>query len=164
MRTALLTALAVLAVTAQAEPAPAKAKGNDSFTRPSLAQYRLSFKLAVSGLKYESSFVMIDGEQTNYVDGGEDAHESAPGTKIVDYKKVGTIVNCLAVDNPNFKNRVRAQCQFEISGPVKSKSGAPALDQATFQLTSSFEAEKGKPLALVEGPGKLIEVTISDLK
>jgi hypothetical protein len=163
VRKLLLAALVPLAVSASAQSLPAKLRSNDLSTRPFAAQFRVAFTLKIGGLDYASSFVLQDGSQANYIDGGEVSYvfKGEKGESI-EFKKRGVIVNCVAVENPNAKSRVRAECQFEISGPVKSATRA--ADVATFQLQTSFEAEKGKPLLVVDGPDKRVEVTITEIK
>ena len=153
----------LLAAAASAGPLPGKLHIPDVSSRPSAAMFRVAFTLKVGGLEYASSFVVQDGSQANYIDGGEVSQEFDSGHgKTIDFKKRGVIVNCVPVENPNAKERVRAECQFEISGPVKSATAA--ADVATLQLQTAFEVEKGKPLLVVDGPGKRIEVTITEIK
>jgi hypothetical protein len=163
MRYLILPALALLAVSASAAPLPGKLHQLDLSSRPSAPQFRVAFTLKVGQLEYSSSFVLQDASQANYIDGGEVSREFDSGHgKTIEFKKRGVIVNCVAVENPNEKSRVRAECQFEISGPVKSATRA--ADIGTFQFQTAFEAEKGKPLLLVDGPEKRVEVTITEIK
>lgn len=162
MRYLILPAL-LLAASASAAPLPGKLHKPDPASRPAAPQYRVSFVLKAGGLEYASSFVLQDGAQANYIDGGEVSQEFDSGRgKSIEFKKRGVIVNCVAVENPNDKSRVHAECQFEISGPVKSATRA--ADIATFQFQTAFEVEKGRTLFVVDGPEKRIEVTIVEIK
>ncbi len=151
----------LLAVSAAAQPA--KRKLNAPSPRAGAPQFRVAFVMKIGTLDYASSFVLEDASQANYTDGGEVSYAFKDGAReTIEFKKRATIVNCVVVENPNERSRVRAECQFELSGPVKSATRA--ADIATFQLQTAFEAEKGKPLLLVDGPEKRIEITITELK
>jgi hypothetical protein len=159
----LILPVLLLASAASAAPLPGKLHKPDPASRPAAPQYRVSFAMKAGGLEYASSFVLQDGAQANYIDGGEISQEIDSGRmRSIEFKKRGVIVNCVAVENPNDKSRVHAECQFEISGPVKSATRAS--DLASFQFQTSFEVEKGKPLFVVDGPEKRVEVTITEIK
>ena len=83
------------------------------------------------------------------------------GGKGVEYKKFGTIVNCLPAGRPDKPEEVDAQCQFEISGPGKpGPSGARQV--STFQYQVEFMAQIGRELALIDEPTRKIAVRIDD--
>jgi hypothetical protein len=158
-----LPALLLLASSASAAPLTGRIHKPDPSARPTAAQFRIAFVMKAGGLEYSSSFVVQDGSQANYIDAGEVSWESDSGRgKTIEFKKRGVIVNCVAVENPNERSRVRAECQFEITGPVKSATRAQ--DVASLQFQTAFEVEKGKSLLVVDGPEKRVEVTITEIK
>ncbi|MCX5795377.1 MAG: hypothetical protein NTY77_07790 [Elusimicrobia bacterium] len=115
-----------------------------------------------NGLREASGrFLVGDGNQSNYVAGGEVTKtiKTSQG-KGAEYKKYGVIVNCLPTLNPDGQH-VRVECQFEISGPGRKNPDLEAWDLDTFQYQAGFVAELGKPLALVDETDRRVQVTVS---
>ena len=152
MKNAIL-AVALLAAPAAAAPlsAPKEASANIVIT----------FKLKSALREASGRFVVGNEQQANYVTGGELAKtvQNKQG-KGLEYKKHGVIINCLPILEADRK-RVRAECQFEISGPGRKSPDFDAWDLDTFQYQAGFTAELGKPLVLVDEPDRHVEVTLS---
>jgi hypothetical protein len=121
----------------------------------------VSFKLRNSQREASGRFVVGNGSQANYVNGGElaKAVQLSQG-KGLEYKKHGVIVNCLPILSADGR-RANMECQFEISGPGNKNPDLDAWDLVTFQYQSSFTAELGKPLVLVDEPDRRVEITVS---
>lgn len=125
--------------------------------------FRISFTIRAGEVSSSGNFVVKNGNQVNYVRGGDTPIEvkNSRGDKGVEFKKHGTIVNCLPTADPN-GTLVHAECQFELSGPGKPETSLQVHPVATFQIQSSFVARKGQPLVLVDEPDRRIEVKIED--
>lgn len=121
----------------------------------------VAFKLKNALREASGRFVIGSGSQANYVVGGEltKAVQTSQG-KGLEYKKHGVIVNCLPILSPDGK-RVSAELQVEISGPGRKNPDLDAWDLDTFQYQTSFTAEPGKPLVLVDEPDRRVEITVS---
>lgn len=153
-----LALAALLALPAAAKPlkTPDKLAGENG-----RIHFRIAFKMKLKELDRSGNFVVLDGSQANYVDGGETA---VPGTGSgAEYKKRSLIVNCVAVQDPRDAQRVKAECQFELSGPVHSADGK-TYEAATFQLQDGFEVVKGKPLVLVDEADKHLELVVTQVE
>jgi hypothetical protein len=153
MKTKLLLAVVLLAAPAAAAPLPAPKEAS--------ANLVFSFKLKNGLREAAGRFLVGNGNQSNYVAGGEVAKtiQAAQG-KGVEYKKVGVIVNCLPTLHPDGRH-ARVECQFEISGPGRKNPDLDAWDIDTFQYQAGFMAELGKPLVLVDEPERRVELTIA---
>ena len=119
---------------------------------PAAANFKISFRLKSADMEKTGNFVIAEGEQANYLVGGEFTRQALDG-KETEPKKYGTIVNCLVKTVAGARS-ANAQCQFELSGPVQGK--APVV----FQLQTSFVAPLGRPLVLVDEPERLVEIKI----
>ncbi|MBI5240239.1 MAG: hypothetical protein HY926_07180 [Elusimicrobia bacterium] len=148
-----IIAVILLAVPAGAAPlsAPKEASANIA----------VAFKLKNALREASGRFVVGSGNQANYVVGGEltQTIKNSQG-KGIEYKKHGVIINCLPALAGDGK-RVRAECQFEISGPGRKNADLDAWDVDTFQYQTSFTAELGKAIVLVDEPDRRVEVTLS---
>lgn len=152
------------------EPQPAsvgigkgpKQAAKKAFISDGEVMLKVSFKMMADGLEGSGNIAVQAGSQGNYVSGGETPFE-ADGGKGVEYKKARLIVNCVPVVYPSNRNMVRAECQFEISGPLKPAASSSARPLTTFQIQTAFAAEKGRPILLVDEPTRRIEVKIEDL-
>jgi len=163
-----VTQFLALALACAALGAPAPLPALKAPGKLSGGHFKVSFSIRNKALEKAGNFVVQEGSQASYIDGGEVAWpvRGAQGVA-VEYKKVSTLVNCVVVEDPNFKARARAECQFELSGPVPSETGPKELavaDAKTFQLQTAFEADLGKPLVLVDEPDKRLTVTLEELK
>lgn len=150
-----LTLLAALPVQSYAlDKTPGKAPSTP------LANYRVAFRMKLAELERSGNFTVQDGAQANYVLGGDTPTEAqnSRGEKGIEFKKHGTIVNCIVTGG----GRLNAQCQFEISGPLPPQTSLKVNPIATLQLQTTFTAEKGKPLLLVDEPDRRIEITITE--
>ena len=164
----MIASLAVLAAVAWAAPPPRALKSPDQLSASSGGHFKISFSIRDKTLEKSGNFVVQEGSQASYVEGGEVAWpvRNSQGAG-VEYKKTGIVVNCVAVRDPNRKARARAECQFELSGPVKSETGPKELavaDAVTFQFETAFEADLGKPVRLVDESDKSLTVTIADFQ
>ena len=171
MKNALL-ALVLLAVPAGAAGGSGSSAGTGRMTphtagaapRPpkgSPANLAISFKLRNVQREAAGRFVVGNGNQANYVNGGELAKAvQASQGKGLEYKKHGVIVNCLPLLSADGR-RANMECQFEISGPGRKNPDLDAWDLDTFQFQSDFTAELGKPLILVDEPERRVEITVS---
>lgn len=120
---------------------------------------RVAVTALYRGLSERADFLVRNGSQANYVEGGETAFSVANGSgKSVEYKKHGFIVNVLPLVDPNDPSRVSLQFQLELSGPVKAD---PAPDMATWQLQDEVVLTKGKRFEVSHGAGR-VDVTVSD--
>ena len=120
--------------------------------------FKISFKIRASGLESAGNFMVRDGAQSNYVRGGETPYEFDGGRgKSVEYKKHGTIVNCLPASHGD---AVSLTCQFELSGALAPTGSLGARPIETFQLQSDFTIRRGETLALVDEPDRGIEITL----
>jgi len=148
-----ILALVLLAAPAGAAPLPAPKEPSTNVV--------VDFKLKNALREASGRFLMGDGNQANYVAGGEVTktikHSQGNG---VEFKKYGVIVNCLPTLNPD-RQRVSMECQFEISGPGRKNPDLDAWDLDTFQYQARFVAELGKPIVLVDEPDRRVEVTVS---
>jgi hypothetical protein len=144
-----LIALVLLAVPAGAAPKEAS------------ANIAVVFKIKNTLREAAGRFVVGNGSQANYVNGGElaKAVQTSQG-KGLEYKKHGVIVNCLPILSADGR-RANMECQFEISGPGNKNPDLDAWDLVTFQYQSSFTAELGKTLVLVDEPDRRVEITVS---
>lgn len=151
----LLLSFAAPSFAAPLPPMPAKAKT----VSEAAENFKVTYKIKDGDLEDSGSFLILAGSQSNYVTGGEKAFESGNGpVKGIEYKKHGVIVNCLAVAKPA-TNVVRAEFQFEISGPSATPVGdLKARSISTFQFQTTFEVERGHSVVLVEGPSRRLEV------
>jgi len=147
--------LAVVLLAAPAAAAPL------SSPKETTANLLISFKLKSSLREASGRFVVGSGNQSNYIAGGEVANtvKNSQG-KGVEFKKHGVIVNCLPVLSADSR-RVRAECQFEVSGPGRKNADLDAWDIDTFQYQAGFTAELGKTLVLVDEPDRRVELTIT---
>lgn len=148
-----IIALVLLALPAGAAPLRAPKDSSVNFT--------VSFKLKNGLREAAGRFLVGNGNQANYVSGGEVTKtiQTVQG-KGVEYKKVGVIVNCL----PNLHadgRHATVECQFEISGPGRKNPDLDAWDVDTFQYQAGFSAELDRPLVLVDEPERRVEVTLS---
>ena len=161
MKITIMTAFLALQVPAFAAPLPAiRSKSLAAKIGGESTNFKISYKIRHAELEDSGSFLVLSGSQSNYIAGGEKAFEFGAGAaKAVEFKKHGAIVNCLAVAKPD-TTIVRAECQFELSGPLAPTGDLKARSIASFQFQSSFEIERGRTLVLVEGPSRLIEVKI----
>jgi hypothetical protein len=140
-------------------PLPAKPLSVRANAEASL-NFKISFKIKDGEIEDTGSFVVMGEAQSNYVAGGEKVFEiDAAGHKSFEFKKHATIVNCIAVAKPS-STIVRAECQFEISGPLAPVGELKARPISTFQFQTAFEAERGHTLILVDGPSRHIEIKI----
>lgn len=157
MKNALLAVLLLSAPAAAAGTRPAALRPQ----KDALTNVQVSFKLRNAGREVSSRFVIGSGSQANYVVGGElaKAVQTSQG-KGLEYKKHGVIVNCLPVLSPDGK-RVSAELQVEVSGPGRKNQDLDAWDLDTFQYQTSFTAELGKLLVLVDEPDRRVEITVS---
>lgn len=133
MKIPILTAILSLCVPAFAAPLPplpAKSLGVKAAVEASV-NFRISFKIKDGELEDAGSFVVLSGSQSN----------------------------CIAAAKPS-SAIVRADCQFEISGPLSPVGELKARPAATFQFQTSFEVERGHAIVLVDGPVRHIEVKI----
>ncbi len=156
--------LAVLSASgagAAGAPRPAAPKAPPS-SRPT--NFRISFVLRLQDMQSAGNFVVQDGAQANYTRGGDAPFEvkTEKGTGL-EFKKYGTIVNCLPVSAPGGKS-VAADCQFELSGPGRPETTFQVKPPMTFQLQTSFVAEIGKTTVLVDEPDRRLEVRIDEAK
>lgn len=163
-----LAALLASFALAAPHPSPSGLKSPNQLASSSDGHFKVSFTMRNRTLERSGNFVVQEGSQASYVAGGEVAWpvRGAKGVG-VDFKKVATIVNCVVVKDPNHKNRARAECQFELSGPVKSETGPKELDVpdvTTFQFQTAFEADSGKPVVLVDEADKRLVVTLEELR
>lgn len=150
--------------------APAGAAGSPRPTAPKAppsarpANLRVSFAIRLQDLQSSGNFAVQDGSQANYVRGGETPFEvkTEKGTGL-EFKKYGTIVNCLPASVPG-GNTVAASCQFELSGPGRPETTFQVKPPMTFQLQTTFVAEKGKTLVLVDEPDRRLEVKLEEVK
>lgn len=143
---------------------PAKTTTRQSNPGAEGADYRISFKMKDHDLEASGNFVVQNGAQANYVSGGETPSvvSSKNGEKGVEFKKHSAIVNCLPVENPN-NGRIRAECQFELSGPLAPATELKVHPAKTFQLQTSFEVQKGHTLVLTDEPDRRVEVRIDEV-
>jgi hypothetical protein len=140
-------------------PLPAKSLGVKANAEASL-NFKISFKIKDGEIEDAGSFVVMSEAQSNYVAGGEKVFEiDAAGRKSFEFKKHATIVNCIAVAKPS-STIVRAECQFEISGPLAPVGELKARPISTFQYQTAFEVERGHTLVLVDGSSRHIEIKI----
>lgn len=144
--------------------APGSAQGPLKDLRPpknagsGTENFKISFKIRSRGLESAGNFVARDGAQSNYVRGGETPYEFDGGRgKTVEYKKHGTIVNCLPASQGD---AVSLTCQFELSGVLAPTGTLGARPLETFQFQSDFTIRRGETLALVDEPDRGIEVTL----
>ena len=121
---------------------------------------KISFKLKFKRLESSGNFTVQSGTQANYVIGGDDPVEisNAQG-KGVEFKKHGTIVNILPIVQPD-SDRVDAQWQSEISGPLAPETSLKVNPIATFQIQTEFTVTLGKTIVLVDEPDRRVEVKI----
>jgi hypothetical protein len=127
-------------------------------------QYRISYRMQYDILESTGSFLIQDGQQSNLVDGGETPYEIATnqsGGIGVEFKKDGSVVNCIPVGAKNGK-LVHLQCQFELSGVLSPVGTAKATPIRTFQYQATFSAEVGKDVVLVDGGKKRIDLRVDD--
>lgn len=150
-----IISLAIILISAPAAAAPLSAPKEAS------ANIFIDFKIKSTLREAAGRFLVGNEQQANYVSGGElaKAVQVSKG-KGLEYKKHGVIVNCLPVLEKDGK-RVRTECQFEISGPGRKNADLDAWDLDTFQYQAGFTAELGKPIVLVDGPDRRVEVTLS---
>jgi len=156
---------AVLAVCSAADSFAAPASVPPPPPQPKdAANYKISFMIKVQGLESAGNFVVHEGAQVNYVRGGETPYEVAnkQGTGI-EFKKHGTIVNCLPVAVPD-SDRVILQCQFELSGAIAPATSLKVRPIETFQLQTEFSAQRGKTVVLVDEADRHLEVKVEELK
>ncbi len=154
-----LLCLSVTAFAASLPRLPAKALSVKTNAEESV-NFRISFKIKDGELENAGSFVVMSESQANYIIGGEKVVEvDMPSGKAVEFKKHGTIVNCLPVAKPD-SALVRAECQFELSGPLGPVGTLKARPISTFQLQTSFEAALGRTLVLVDEPTRHLEVKV----
>ncbi len=138
---------------------PAKSLGVKAGADDSV-NFKISFKIKDGELEAAGSFVVMSGSQSNYVAGGEKVFEiDSAARKSVEFKKHGTIVNCVAVSKPG-GTIVRAECQFEISGPLAPVGDLKARPISTFQFQTAFEVERGHTLVLIDEPARRLEIKI----
>ncbi len=160
-----MLAAAVLALLsaapAGAAPTPRPPSAKAAASGP-LANLRISFVMRLKDLQSAGNFTVRDGAQANFVRGGEAPFEvkTEKGTGL-EFKKYGTIVNCLAASAPGAKT-VLADCQFELSGPGRAETTFQVKPPMTFQLQTSFVAEKGKTVVLIDDADQRLEVKIED--
>jgi len=127
--------------------------------------YKISFAIAMDGMERAGNFIVGGGTQGNYVYGGENPLEVTlgDGKKVVDFKKFGTIFNCLVTKfSPGLVN---IQMQIEVSGPVADNSTTlktPAIK--TFQIQTEITLGLGRSMLLVDEPDRRIEIKIEELK
>lgn len=153
----LLLSFAAPAVAAPLPPMRAKAKAPSDASE----NLRFTFKIKDGELEESGSFVVLSGSQSNFIAGGEKAFESGAGpVKGIEFKKHSVIVNCVASAKPA-SVIVQADCQFEISGPSSTPVGdLKARSITTFQFQTTFEAERGHALVLIDGASRRLEVKI----
>lgn len=154
-----LAALSAAPGSAQ-EPAktPRLARPLKAAASAGIENFKISFKIRASGLESAGNFVVRDGAQSNYVRGGEFPYEFDGGRgKSVEYKKHGTIVNCLPASHGD---AVALTCQFELSGALAPTGSLGARPIETFQLQSDFTLRRGETLALVDEPDRGVEITL----
>lgn len=145
-----------------AEPGPSGLKplrAPDGLSR-SHVNLRVSFTLRERGLESSGSFLVESGTQANFVLGSDEPWETeSPQGKGIEFKKHGAIVNVLPSISQE-KDRVDAQWQSELSGPLAPKTSLKVPTLATFQFQTEFSARLGRSVVLVDGPGRRIEVKI----
>lgn len=162
MKIAILTALFALhAAPAFAAPLPPmRAKAPRVQADDASTNFKISFKIRSGELEDSGSFTVLAGSQSNFIAAGEKAFETGAGAaRGVEFKKHGAIVNCVAVAKPA-TTIVRAECQFELSGPLAPTGELKARSIASLQFQTAFEVERGRTMVLVEGPARHIEVKI----
>ncbi|MFI5360371.1 MAG: hypothetical protein ACHQ49_00255 [Elusimicrobiota bacterium] len=137
-------------------------KSADGAADSSIADnFVISFKLKNAAHEVSGSFLASDGNQSNYVAGGQisRAGRDSKGPQ-AESKKYGVIVNCIP-KAALYNQHVRMECQFEISGPVHKNPELDAWDIDTFQYQGIFLAEFGKPLVLVDDSEHHAEITVT---
>lgn len=125
---------------------------------------KVSFRIK-SGIRESSgNFVVRNAMQMNYVVGGDTPFELEGRQKhAIEFKKYGTIVNCLAVSVPG-TDKVQAQFQFELSGPQEKLTSFEIPRIESFQLQTEVLLTKGLEQVLVDEPDRRIEVRVEDAK
>ena len=144
MRPLLLSALLLVPAASSAAGAKKPALVDAS------ANFKVSFVMRLGGITRSGAFLINDGAQANYLDA------STKGGK----REAAVIANCVVVEAPATAAAVpsaRAECQFELSTPESKDPGT------TLQLQTAFMAELGKPLTLLEGKDRRLEVTVTKL-
>lgn len=120
---------------------------------------RLKVEAEYDGMTHSADFLIENGNQCNFVQGGEKAFpvETKAG-KGLEYKKWGFIFNALPVEDTGAPDRVTLQMQVEITGPAQGKDG---VEVKTWQLQTMVHLVKGKPKTVARGSGKAV-VTVTD--
>jgi hypothetical protein len=137
----------------------------EKITAPSSdVNFKISFKIKTDELESAGNFVAHNASQANYAKGGDSPVEleSSKEHKGVEFKKYGTIVNCLPVAVPD-SDKVDAQCQFELSGPLRPVTSLKVNPITSFQYQAEFTVQKGRRIVLVDEPDRRVEVKIEEL-